>query len=149
LEHLQAGIGKSRLATVLKDHVVGASSTLWECQCSPLQQHSALSPLIDLLQRVLQWQRHDSSSAKLQKLEATVAQYALAVEETVPLVAALLSLALPTDRYLPLTLSPERQKQKTVEVLLTWLLKAAEQQPVCVVLEDLHWANLANTDSVG
>jgi predicted ATPase len=63
------------------------------------------------------------------------------VEETVPLVAALLSLALPTERYPPLTLSPERQKQKTVEVLLTWLLKAAEQQPVCVMLEDLHWGD--------
>jgi predicted ATPase len=137
----EAGIGKSRLAAVLKDYVVGDSSMLWECQCSPLHQHSALYPLIDLLQRVLQWQRHDASAAKLQKLEATVARYALAAEETVPLVAALLSLALPTDRYPPLTLSPERQKQRTMAVLLTWLLKVAEQQPMCVMLEDLQWGD--------
>ena len=49
----------------------------------------------------------------------------------VPLFAALLSLPLP-ERYPPLALTPERQKQKTLEALLTWLLREAERQPVCL-----------------
>ena len=53
--------------------------------------------------------------------------------------AALLSLPLPADRYPPLTLTPQRQKQKTLEALLTWLLALTEQQPVLFVVEDLHW----------
>ena len=56
-----------------------------------------------------------------------------------PLFAALLSLPLPADRYPPLTLTPQRQKQKTLEALLAWLLELAEQQPVLFILEDLHW----------
>ena len=48
----------------------------------------------------------------------------LPLAEAVPLVAALLSLPVP-ERYPPLTLSPQRQKQQTQEALVAWLL--AEQ----------------------
>src|SRR4029434_4421486 len=44
-----------------------------------------------------------------------------------------------SDLYPPLTLTPQRQKQKTLEALLTWLLALAEQQPVLFIVEDLHW----------
>jgi predicted ATPase len=60
--------------------------------------------------------------------------------DLVPLFAALLSVPLP-ERYLPLTLSPQRQKQKTQEGLVAWLLAEAERQPVLAVWEDLHWAD--------
>src|SRR5262249_8422045 len=45
----------------------------------------------------------------------------------------------PPAAYPPLPLTPQRQKQKTLEALLTWLLALAEQQPVLFVAEDLHW----------
>src|SRR5262249_35793522 len=57
-----------------------------------------------------------------------------------PLLAALLSLPVP-ERYPPLTLSPQRQKQKTQEALVAWLLAETARQPVLVVWEDLHWAD--------
>src|SRR4029450_5673432 len=60
--------------------------------------------------------------------------------ETVPLLAALLALPLPTD-YAPLTVSPEQQKQQTLHALLTILLRIAAHQPVLFVMEDLHWSD--------
>ena len=57
-----------------------------------------------------------------------------------PLFAALLSLPLTAD-YAPLTVSPEQQKQKTLQALLTILLRIAAQQPVLFVMEDLHWVD--------
>ena len=57
-----------------------------------------------------------------------------------PLFAALLSLPLTAD-YAPLTLSPEQQKQQTLQTLLTILLRRAAQQPVLFVMEDLHWVD--------
>jgi hypothetical protein len=45
------------------------------------------------------------------------------------------------EQYPPLTLSPQRQKQKTQEALVAWLLADAVQQPVLAVWEDLHWAD--------
>ena len=67
-------------------------------------------------------------------------QYGLPLAEAVPLFAALLSLPLTAD-YAPLTVSPEQQKQKTLHALLTILLRIAAQQPVLLVMEDLHWVD--------
>ena len=57
-----------------------------------------------------------------------------------PLLATLLSLPLTAD-YAPLAVSPAQQKQKTLQALLTILLRIAAQQPVLFVMEDLHWVD--------
>src|SRR5262249_20064901 len=107
----------------------------------PYYQHSALYPMIDLLERVaLRFEREESPPQKLSKLEGFLVQYGLPLVETVPLFAALLSLPLPAD-YAPLTASPEQQKQQTLHALLTILLRIAAQQPVLFVMEDLHWVD--------
>ncbi len=67
------------------------------CRCSPYYQNSALYPVIDHLQRLLHWHRDDTPEDKLDKLEHACATYRLALEEVVPLFAALLSLPLPAD----------------------------------------------------
>ena len=138
----EAGIGKSRLVQVLKEHVAAEPQAwLTPCQCSPYYQHTALYPLIDLLERVaLRFEREESPQQKLNKLEGFVVQYGLPLAETVPLLAALLSLPLTAD-YAPLTTSPEHQKQQTMHALLTILLRIAAQQPVLFVMEDLHWVD--------
>jgi predicted ATPase len=56
----------------------------------------------------------------------------------VPPLASLLSLPL-GERYLPLTLTPQQQKQKTLEALLAVLMALTAQQPVLFILEDIHW----------
>jgi predicted ATPase len=38
-----------------------------------------------------------------------------------------------------LTLTPQRQRQQTLEALLAWLAAEARRQPVLVIVEDLHW----------
>ena len=135
----EAGIGKSRLVQVVKDEIIGATALRIEYRCSPDRQHSALSPVIAHLERVLAWRQDDTPEDRLRKLEEALRPSPLPLAEVVPLLAALLSVPLPEDRYPPLTLTPQRQKQKTLEALLTWLLALTEQQPVLFVVEDLHW----------
>jgi class 3 adenylate cyclase/predicted ATPase len=148
----EAGIGKSRLVRVLKERIAGETQVWLECRCSPYHQNSALYPLIDVVQRVLQFQRDDSPEEKLHKLEVTLQVGAIHEVplrlEVVPLVASLLSLPLP-NRYPPLNLTPQRQKQKTLEAVLTWLLAEAEQQPVAFIVEDLHWADPSTMEFLG
>jgi class 3 adenylate cyclase len=138
----EAGIGKSRLVQVLTDQVASEPQAwLTPCQCSPYYQNTAFYPMIDLLERVaLHFDREESPQHKLSKLEGFVVQYGLPLAETVPLLAALLSLPLPAD-YAPLTVSPEQQKHKILHALLTILLRIAAQQPVLFVMEDLHWVD--------
>jgi TOMM system kinase/cyclase fusion protein len=138
----EAGIGKSRLVQMLTTQVASEPQTwLTPCQCSPYHQHTALYPMIDLLERVaLRFEREESPPQKLSKLEGFLVQYGLPLAETVPLFATLLSLPLPAA-YVPLPVSPEQQKQQTLRALLTILLRIAAQQPVLFVMEDLHWVD--------
>jgi TOMM system kinase/cyclase fusion protein len=138
----EAGIGKSRLVQVLTAQVASEPQAwLTPCQCSPYYQHSALYPLIELLERVaLRFEREESPAQKLSKLEGFLVQYGLPLAEAVPLFAALLSLPLTTE-YAPLTLTPEQQKLQLLHALLTILLRIAAQMPVLFVMEDLHWVD--------
>lgn len=140
-----AGIGKSRLVRVLKEHAAkDPQAWLTELYCSPYYQNSAFYPIIDLLQRVvLQFAREDSPQERLKKLEGFLVQYGFSLTEALPLFASLLSIPL-GDVYSPLkplNLTPRQQKQKTMEALLTLLLERAAQQPLLLVVEDLHWAD--------
>src|SRR3990172_9322917 len=135
----EPGIGKSRLVQVMKERLAGESHARTESRCSPYYQNSSLYPVIDHLQRLL-FRKEDSPEEKLSKLEVTLEQYGFSLEEIVPLFSSLLSLPVP-DSYPPLNLTPQRQKQKTMEALLTWLLKEADRQPVLRIVEDLHWVD--------
>jgi predicted ATPase len=136
----EAGIGKSRLVQALQDQVAREPHTRIECRCSPYHQHSALAPVIAHLERVLAWERDTVPHEKLRKLEEALARHPWPLPEVLPLLAALLSLPLPAQ-YPLLMLTPERQKQKTLEALLAWLLAETEQQPVLFIVEDLHWVD--------
>jgi predicted ATPase len=69
--------------------------------------------------------------------------------EVVPLLAALLSVSLPEAHYATLHLSPQQQRQQTLDALVSWLLTGAERQPVLAVWEDLHWADPSTLELLG
>jgi predicted ATPase len=94
--------------------------------------------VVGLLQRLLEFRTDDTPLEKLHKLEAALEQDGFSLPEAVPLFAALLSLSL-LDRYPPLALTPQRQRQKILETLLAWLLARAQKQPVLLLMEDLQW----------
>ena len=82
-------------------------------------------PVIEHLQRLLQWQKEDTVQTRTVKLQVTLARYRFPQADTLALFAALLSLPLPADTP-PLNISPQRQKQKTAEALIAWLVEEAE-----------------------
>src|SRR5262249_34854212 len=113
----------------------------WECRSAEYAQNTALFPLVDLFQRIWQFEAHETPDAKLEKLTHALSQYRLPLEESVQLFAPLLSLPIPEDTYPPLQLSPQRQRQKVLETLVAILQELADHQPVLFILEDLHWTD--------
>src|SRR5262249_238179 len=90
-----AGIGKSRLLQGLKEHVAHEPHVRWECRSAEYYQNTALFPLIELFQRLWQFEAQETPDSKLAKLEQALNQYRLPLEETVPLFAPVLALPLP------------------------------------------------------
>src|SRR4029453_7137347 len=106
-------------------------------------------PLTDLFQRLLRFDAHETPHAKLEKLAHALSQYRLRMEESVPLFAPLLSVPIPEHHYAPLNLSPQRQRQKTLEAIVAILLELAERQTVLFILEDLHWTDPTTLEFLG
>jgi class 3 adenylate cyclase/predicted ATPase len=141
----EAGIGKSHLVQTLKEQIAPDNATHVEFRCSPYHQNSAFFPLITHLQRFLQFGPHDTPADKVAKLSAALAKQRFASSESLPLLAAFLSLPQP-DGVQPLILSPQKQKQKVQETLVAWLLEEAERRPMYCAWEDLHWADPSSLD---
>src|SRR5262249_7204181 len=137
----EAGIGKSSLIELLRTHVRQEGYTRIAFRCSPYHTNSALYSVIAHMQRALRLDYSDSHDVKLHKLEGVLATYHLPLAEVVPLFAALLSIPVPTARYPALALTPQQQKQQTLDALVAWLSEEADRQPVLAVWEDLRWAD--------
>ena len=137
----EAGIGKSALVEGLRAQVRAEGLPRIAFRCSPYHTTSALYPVITHIEHLLQFAPDDSPATRLAKLEAGLRPYGLPLAEVVPLLAGLLSVPLPAERYAPLTLTPQQQKQQTLDTLVAWLAAEAERQPVLVAWEDLHWAD--------
>ena len=130
----EAGIGKSRLVRELR-RTVPAEAWL-ECDCLVEDRETPLRPLVDLLAR------------SDEPLESLLTRYGMHLEETVPLLSALL--ALPMDaHYQPPVASRERQKELTLQALLSLLLAMAAAGPRVLVVEDLHWADPTTLELTG
>ena len=134
----EPGIGKSRLAYRLREHVGAEGSLLYEARCSPYHQHSALYPLIEVMPRILLFTNQDTNDEKVTKLERALTLHGM--QETLPLFTALLSLPTP-PQYPTLNLTPQKQKERTLQALLQLLIAQAEHQATVSVWEDLHWTD--------
>jgi class 3 adenylate cyclase len=148
----EAGIGKSRLVHVLKERVreelKGEGRPVVEWRCSPYHQNSGLYPAIDYFERLCRLRGEDAPRERIDKLIAALQPLGLDGPEVVPLFAALLSIP-PDERYAPPALTPQRLKERTLEVLLDWIHAYADRQPTLFIVEDLHWADATTLEFLG
>ena len=145
----EAGIGKSALVQTLREHVGHEGYSRLTFRCSPYHTNSALYPVIAHFQRLLHWERDEAPEARFAKLERLLDASRQPLAEVVPLLAALLAVPLPEGSYATLTLTPQQQRQQTLDALVAWLLAEAERQPVLAVYEDLHWADPSTLEMLG
>jgi class 3 adenylate cyclase len=144
----EPGIGKSRLVQAFKERTVTEPGRWFECHCSPYHQNSAHYPVIDLLQRFLEFESNDSYLVRLSKLEGGLRRCDLAVADYLPLLASLLSVPVP-EKYPRLTLTLEAQKEKTHLAIQAWLLAIAQITGLVLLFEDLHWADPSTLELLG
>jgi class 3 adenylate cyclase/predicted ATPase len=143
----EAGIGKSRIMQALRERLADEPYLRLRAQCLPYYSNSAFYPFIAHLERAMACERDAPPAVQLDALEALLTQAGTPLEEVVPLLAALLSI--PTgDRYAPLTLSPQRRKDKTIEALIDQVRGLAQQQPVLYIFEDVHWIDPSSLEAL-
>ena len=143
----EAGIGKSRMTAALSDRLVMEPHTRLRYFCSPQHTDSALYPIIRQMERAAGFVHRDSAQTKLDKLDALLSQ-SFTPSEDKALFAELLSL--PNDRRYPqLELTPQQRRQRTLEALTRQTVALAEQRPLLMIFEDVHWIDPTSLEALG
>jgi NADH-quinone oxidoreductase B subunit len=143
----EAGIGKSRLTAALLERLGNAPHTRLRYFCSPQHTDSAFHPIINQMERAAHLAHDDDATAKLDKLDALLAQTSTP-RQAAALLAELLSL--PNDgRYPALDLAPQQRRQKTIEALISQVEVLTRSSPVLMIFEDAHWSDPSSLELLG
>ncbi len=128
----EAGIGKSRLVAEAKSAALAQGFLLLQGTCFQADTSYPYAPLLDLLRGFFTSRLPDPLSVDQEPF----------IRELVPLLPDL-ALLLPDLAPLPLlqTLDPEQQKRHLFTVLTRFFTSQAAQQPVLLIVEDLHWCD--------
>jgi class 3 adenylate cyclase len=144
----EAGIGKSRLLAELHDLADAGGDSAhpphWlEGRCVSYGESLPYWPFRDLVRRWLEVSVDEpelrTRVALRRRLEPLFGER---TAEIYPYLGALLDLSLEPDAQAKLAeLSPEALQYRTFEVVATFVARLAEDGPVFLVVEDLHWAD--------
>jgi class 3 adenylate cyclase len=143
-----AGIGKSRLLLALRERLFPGAHTWLECRGSPYTQGSPFHPMIELLEAGLAFSARDTPVDKLHKLERGIELAGFDAREALPPIARLL------DLPVELAEEPERSepwplREQTIETLAAWVLAMSVDQPVVLIVEDVHWFDPSSLGLLG
>ncbi|MGZ6662583.1 MAG: AAA family ATPase [Solirubrobacteraceae bacterium] len=135
----EPGIGKSRLTTALLERIAGEPHGLLSYSCSPQYVDSAYYPVIGLVERAAEFGHGDAPHHRLDKLDAYLADNAVP-EPDAALFADMLFLR-HDGRYSVQDLTPEQQRERTLQALVGQVEMLAQQSPLLIVFEDVHWCD--------
>src|SRR5262245_4983566 len=143
----EAGIGKSRLTAALLESLATEPHARLRYFSSPQHTDSAFYPIIGQMERAAGLVHDDIRQARLDKLDAVLAQTSTSIED-VALFAEMLSL--PNDgRYPTLELTPEQRRQKTLDALILQIQALTRSSPVLMIFEDAHWTDPTSLEALG
>ena len=145
-----AGIGKSRLLVVLRERLADTPHTWLECRGSYYMRQTAFQPVTELLQQAVGFQASDTVEIKLERLRKGLEITGVSVTETLPLLAALLSLPMPDGSdSAPTAVGSAKQRRETIAALVDWIHAVALKQPLVLIVEDLHWCDPSTIEFLG
>lgn len=134
----EAGIGKSRLTDAFLEDV-RADPESWTVRliCTPLDQNTALHPLVEYLGSVI---RSNGDPVTPANVESYLQQSGIAQREDAALVVEMLGMQVPGD-WPRSSASPAARRHRLLQVLVQSIAMRAPDVPGVIVLEDQHWAD--------
>ncbi len=142
----EAGIGKSRLVTELKKWGDINGVTFLEGRATSIGGNLSFHPITDLLKQWMRIRQDDDQVAAFSKLQDAIRNlFPEEVGEVLPFVATLMGITL-SGNYAERVkgLEGEALQKLILKSLRDLLIKAAEQRPLMIVMEDLHWADTSS-----
>jgi TolB-like protein/tetratricopeptide (TPR) repeat protein len=139
----EAGVGKSRLVQTLRESIHDGAHEIVHYACAPHRAETAFFPIIEQVARAAGLFATEDTEQKLARLERLL-QLPASGAADVALIASLLSLPHPQAGATSLT--PQKRKERIVEILLDHLRCLAGTRPLLIEFEDAHWVDSASLE---
>ncbi len=140
----EAGIGKTRLLQrLLQDPVMDGLQRL-ESACDSHNRATSYLPFINVLRYWLDIQESDRQIEIAQKLRDRLSRMGDALHEHMSAYHALLSLPIQNQTWNDL--DPYQKRLRIFAAVRALLKELSHRQPLVIVVEDLHWADLDTRD---
>ena len=133
------GMGKTRLVTEFCRRLAGQPVTVYVGQCLSYGQGTPYLPVRDVLRHVCALVEGDEAVVHTATVQKRLHASGIRAEEDVALLLHLLDL--PVDREVLAQRSPEVRQARTFALLRHLILDAAQQQPLVLMVENLHWSD--------
>ncbi|MFO1119301.1 MAG: adenylate/guanylate cyclase domain-containing protein [Rhodospirillales bacterium] len=133
----EPGIGKSRLTVAFEEAISVDQADVTHFSCSPFHRNTALYPVVERLTYAAGLDEAEDDAVRMEKLRAYLSADPHGLAETLPLLAALLSID--GEEPAESAISAQKQKDMTLAALVGRLEAAAEIAPQLVFFEDLQW----------
>src|SRR5262249_36040048 len=141
----EPGGGKSRLIHEFRA-ALGDAATWLQGVAIWFGSAIAFYPVIDMVRRWVGIEEHDHESVIVAKVERAVAALGADLQDTVPYLRTLLSVD-PGDSAIA-AMDPRRRRGEIFASLRRLLVRAAEQRPLVLVWEDVHWVDKATEEAL-
>jgi tetratricopeptide (TPR) repeat protein len=133
----EPGMGKSRLLTEFVQQLQDTPVTVLVGHCRAYGHASPYLPVRDLVRQQCGLTETDPPETSGVKVHRTCQAVGLELEESAPYLLHLLGLPLETERLSRLV--PEAIQDRTFTALRQLHLRRSQQQPLLLVVENLHW----------
>jgi class 3 adenylate cyclase/tetratricopeptide (TPR) repeat protein len=140
----EAGIGKSRLLYEFKQHLEHEDVSYVEGSCFAYGNSISYLPFIEIVKGFFGLEERASEAEMKRRIASRLAPLALDAAAVAPCLYHLLALSV-EDEVFP-NLTSELLRQRTVEALKALVLAVARQQPLVLILEDVHWIDKATEE---
>lgn len=145
----EPGIGKSRLIRAVEERIITKPSRFLITRTSPYATNTEFFAFSELFHQLFPMSEgpgapSGDSFGRMRKLLDS--QGIQSLEIAIGL-ASLLGMTIP-DGESPAQLQPERLRELTLAAITAWLQHESRNQPLVLVVEDLHWADASTLEAI-
>ena len=140
----EPGMGKSRLLYEFLRSLSGKEMTYLAGHCLSYGSMMPYLPVLDMLRHHCDITETDAPEAVVEKVRQRLHEVGLATDEDMAYLLQFLGVQEDTPHLAGLR--SETLKARTIDVLCQMSLKRSKQQPVIMVVEDLHWIDQSSED---
>jgi tetratricopeptide (TPR) repeat protein len=133
----EAGVGKTRLFYEFTHSHVTQGWLCLETWSMSYGKATAYLPVIELLKAYFQIEARDDARKMREKVTGKLLTLDPALQPTLPAFLALLDI--PGEDPQWHALDPAQRRQRTLDALKRLVLRESQVQPLCLIVENLHW----------